>query len=122
MIFSCWLGLNAVLITTSILYSHYWYIFLVPLSLSTTFNCLSVFLILIFSIKNLIFKKNDEDDESYVNKSFAYLIPCYNETKEELNNTIESLKKQIKAKHVVVESNNEENNENTNEPSQFFTA
>lgn len=96
MIFSCWLGLNAVLITTSILYSHYWYIFLVPLSLSTTFNCLSVFLILIFSIKNLIFKKNDEDDESYVNKSFAYLIPCYNETKEELNNTIESLKKQIK--------------------------
>ncbi len=93
-VFTSWLLINLILITTSIVYSSYWYIFLVPLSVSTSFNCFSVLLILAFSIKNLIFKQKKKDDAELVKKSFAYLIPCYNETEEEINNTIKSLKKQ----------------------------
>jgi len=95
LIFSIWLVVNAALVVTSILYSSYWYIFIVPLSLSTSFNCLSVILIIIFAIKNLITsQQNDTDQQRLDEKTFAYLIPCYNESETELKNTIDSLKKQ----------------------------
>lgn len=94
-VFISWLLINSILIVTSIVYSNYWYIFLVPLSISTSFNCLSVLLILVFSVKNLIYKQKEKDEAELAKKSFVYLIPCYNETEEEINNTIKSLKKQI---------------------------
>lgn len=94
LIFSTWFLINSLLIITSILYSHYWYIFLIPLSLSTLFNCLSVILIIIFRIKNLFIKTKKNENNEYNKRSIAYLVPCYNENEHELRNTINSIKNQ----------------------------
>lgn len=91
-VFSTWLVINTILIVTSIIYSNYWYIFLVPLSVSTTFNCISVFLIIAFKLKNILFKKSR--NETIDSRSIAYLIPCYNESEDELKKTLVSLKNQ----------------------------
>lgn len=92
LVFSTWLVINTTLIVTSVLYAHYWYIFLIPLSFSSVINCISVILILIFSIKNL-FTKNEENEVTQ-QRNIAFLVPCYNESEDELNRTIESLKNQ----------------------------
>jgi chitin synthase len=94
LVFSTWFCINVALIVTSILYSHHWYIFLVPLSLSTLFNCISVILIVIFSIKNLCIKQKKAEKNEYSKRSIAFLVPCYNENEHELNNTIKSIKSQ----------------------------
>jgi chitin synthase len=94
-IFCIWFAINTTFIVTSIVYMNYWYIFIVPLSLSTSFNCMSVILIVLYSIKNCIFKKSN-DVPNLSTKSIAYLIPCYNENEQELKNTICSLKTQQK--------------------------
>lgn len=90
-IFSSWCVVNTILIVTSLIYTKHWYIFLVPLSLSSCFNCVSVILIIIFSIKNWICKKDSEVTDV---KNLIYLVPCYNENESELKNTIDSLKNQ----------------------------
>ena len=94
LIFSLWLCVNLSLIVTSILYSKYWYIFIVPLSLSTSFNCMSVILIVLVRIKNLFFKPKKGDKTNYSKRSLGFLVPCYNETEEELKYTFDSLKSQ----------------------------
>lgn len=94
LIFSVWLCINVSLIVTSILYSNYWYIFIVPLSLSTSFNCLSVILIVLVRIKNLFFKPTKSEKIDYSKRSLGFLVPCYNETEEELKCTFDSLKSQ----------------------------
>lgn len=94
LIFLSWLCINTILIVTSIIYSRYWYIFIVPLSLSTSFNCLSVILIILVRIKNLFFKQRKGDKIEYSKRSIAFLVPCYNETEEELNYTFDSIKNQ----------------------------
>ena len=93
-IFSLWLCINVALIVPSILFSDYWYIFIVPLSLSTSFNCLSVLLILAVRIKNLFIKPKKAEKREYNKRSIAFLLPCYNENETELKNTINSLKSQ----------------------------
>ena len=94
LIFSLWLCINISLIVTSILYSKYWYIFIVPLSLSTLFNCVSVILIVLVRIKNLFFKPNKGEKKNYSKRSLGFLVPCYNETEEELKYTFDSIKSQ----------------------------
>jgi chitin synthase len=94
LIFSLWFCVNLTLIVTSILYSKYWYIFIVPLSLSTSFNCLSVILIVLVRIKNLFFKPKQGNKTEYSKRSLGFLVPCYNETEEELKYTFDSLTSQ----------------------------
>ena len=93
------LVINLILAITSIVYYDYWYIFIVPLSLSTTFNCVCVLLIIAFKIKSLVFKENSKcEDVENTNdnnqRNIAFLVPCYNENKDELTKTISSLKNQ----------------------------
>lgn len=94
-LFSTWLVVNTALIVTSILYAQYWYIFLIPLSLSSSFNCVSVLLIFVYGIKGYFFNKEHEVTDV---KNFVYLVPCYNETESELKGTIDSLKNQENVK------------------------
>lgn len=94
LVFSLWFSINVSLIVTSILYSKYWYIFIVLLSLSTSFNCMSVILIVLMRIKNFIFKPKKGNKTEYSKRSLGFIVPCYNETEEELKNTFDSLKSQ----------------------------
>lgn len=83
-------SVNGALSTLSIIYSEYWYIFLIPLSLAATFNCIAammIFLSRLFSTRN-----NYEVRDT---KRIAYIVPCYNENKEELSRTLESLQNQV---------------------------
>lgn len=83
-------SINTITITTFIIYIENWYIYLFILSLATIVNCSSA-LLLIF---NKFFGKID--DVSYRNKPFNYIyvIPCYNESKEELTLAIQSIARQ----------------------------
>lgn len=94
LIFLLWLFVNVTLIVTSILYSDYWYIFIVILSLSSVFNCLSVILIVFVRIKNLFFKPRKGEKTEYSKRSLGFVVPCYNESEEELKCTFESIKSQ----------------------------
>lgn len=71
-IFSLWLIINVILIVTCIIYSKYWYIFVVPLSLSTSFNCLSVILIVLARIKNLFLSRRRVKRVSLVKEELGF--------------------------------------------------
>lgn len=94
LVFSLWFCINVALIVTAIVFSNYWYIFIVPLSLSTSFNCLSVIVIVLVRIKNLFIKQKKAEKSEYSKRNLAFLVPCYNETEDELKNTIDSIKNQ----------------------------
>lgn len=78
----------------TLIVTNHWYIFLILLSLSTLFNCISVIPIAIFSIKNICIKQKKAQKNEYSKRSIAFLVPCYNENEHELNNTINSIKSQ----------------------------
>lgn len=86
----CSIVVNGALSTLSIIYSKYWYIFLVPLSLATVFNCFAVIAIIL----HRLFAKAANIEVS-VPKNIGYIIPCYNETKDELMRTIQSVHSQV---------------------------
>lgn len=93
-------SINILLSTTSLIYTKEWYIYLFLLAFASTINAFSCLLIIgnhfLFSaIKNnndtnpteqLILQKNRTSPKNYL-----YVVPCYNESKEELMGTIKSL-------------------------------
>lgn len=82
-------SVNGALTALSIIYSKYWYIFLIPLSLATGFNSLAV--ISIF-FSRLFSRPNKH--HVVTPRNIAYIVPCYNESKQELTRTIDSLTSQ----------------------------
>lgn len=97
--FVTWLviiGLNALLIGTFISYQKYWYAYLVILSLSSVLNSLgSVYL----WCKPFFNKHALHGVETITPANFVYIVPCYNETEEELRNTLDSIKAQRNVEH-----------------------
>ncbi len=87
-------GLNALLCATFGLYPKYWYVFLFALGLGTFMNSLSAVMLM---VKSLMFvdKRLQERTEA---RKILYLVPCYNESYEELYRTINSLVDQY---HIV---------------------
>lgn len=79
--------LNSILISTFVHYQKYWYVYLIFLSLTSLYNSLGSIYVLLNNHK----QKFPELNRRY---SLSYIIPCYNETKNELLNTIDSLEKQ----------------------------
>ena len=124
-IISILLIINIILGTIAIIYKEQWYIFIIILGSSSLINSINVLLItFIIGIPNLYrkfihnlykcFTLTNKHQGSYdVSDSAAasdsnsaasslqkqskllYVLPCYNETENELNNTIESLYNQI---------------------------
>ena len=86
------LAINVTLSVTCILYSQYWYIFIVPLSLSMAFSCLCVLLIIAVNTFKLI--KGTKIPEVSASRNMAFVVPCYNENYDELSRTITSLEQQ----------------------------
>lgn len=80
-------SINVLTITTFITYLDQWYIYLFILSLATIINSSSV-LLLIF---NKIFRKTDSTPYRDKQSNYIYLIPCYNESEEELTLSIQSI-------------------------------
>lgn len=84
--------INSILITTFIFYQHYWYAylpFLMPASLITAFS----------SILNIFYKMcrqpaSGENAPRLAGKNYLYVVPCYNESMEELRASIHSLMEQ----------------------------
>jgi len=101
LIFSSLILVNSILIWSFINYQKFWYVYLIFLALTSVYNSLAS--IYLWCKSSKFEKKLEEISKRY---SFVYVIPCYNENKEELNNTINSLENQenvdIHKKMIIV--------------------
>jgi len=89
--------INLILCITSVIYIKYWYIFIVFLSLPAILN--SLYALLLFYYTNFSLNNNTNyyinyDIKSYIEKSLLIIVPCYNETIDELCNTFNSIYEQ----------------------------
>jgi chitin synthase len=80
-------GLNITLISTFLKYDRYWYAFLSFLSIASFINSSSAVLILWYEM----FKKKNAIIYRVEAKNYLYVVPCYNESKEELRESLTSL-------------------------------
>ncbi len=92
LIFSTILSFNIGLSALFIIYEKYWYAFIPLLAVSPLISSINVFLLwgkkMLFGVdNNKIFRKEKA--------SFAYIIPTYNESCDELKDTLDSLSSQI---------------------------
>jgi chitin synthase len=83
-------SINTITISTFITYLDKWYIYLFILSLATIVNSSSVLLLL----GNKLFYKNNDIIHRVKPFNYIYIIPCYNESKEELTLSIQSIARQ----------------------------
>jgi len=96
-IISILLLVNTLLSTTFIIYEDKWYVYLFILSLASLINSTNVLLIYL----NKIFNKIDESLIYRTEPSnIIYLVPCYNESKEELIETLDSINNQISTQEL----------------------
>jgi chitin synthase len=79
--------INSILISTFIIYDNSWYVYIFILMLSSILNASSSILNILFRMSN----KPPFQDYRFESKSYLYVVPCYNETEEELKNSIQSL-------------------------------
>ncbi len=81
-------GINTLLSSTFIKYSDKWYFFIPFLALESFINSISSIMILGHKLINKI-KSSKEKPISP--KNYIYVVPCYNESEEELRQTLDSL-------------------------------
>ena len=102
------LSINIAISVFTIIYKQYWYIFICILGLGSFINSINVLLIIFNKVKQLIkqlLEHHDSYDVNDVNDNkHIYVLPCYNETEQELRNTIDSIKSQtnIKSKLLII--------------------
>ena len=84
--------LNTLLSTTFIIYEKHWYVYIFVLGLASSINSFSSLLALGYKMtehqNNSIELYNDVRLEP---KNYVYIMPCYNESEEELFNTLNSI-------------------------------
>ena len=92
--------INAILISTMIIYIKYWYVHLIFLMISPIFNC--IYSLLLYGKISCITSPDPDEitidtletNEKTKNKSFIIFVPCYNETINELISTFDSIYEQ----------------------------
>ncbi len=84
-ILSSVLLLNTLLISTFIYFSDYWYAYIFILASESLINSFASILILLNKLLS------SQTDKYILPKKYLYVVPCYNESEEELTNTLESL-------------------------------
>ena len=89
-IFSSILTINFILSILFISYEKYWYAFIPILGLSPFISSINVFLLW---GKKMLYGKDNNQIFRKEKTSFAYVIPTYNESYEELKDTLDSLSK-----------------------------
>lgn len=86
------IAINTALSTTFIIYENKWYIYLFVLAMASLLNSIN-------SIGNMLYKMITSIDYNKIYRqnpnNYVYIIPCYNESKEELEGTLKSLTTQI---------------------------
>ncbi|KAH6661362.1 chitin synthase-domain-containing protein, partial [Truncatella angustata] len=85
---------NFILIFASWWWQKYYYIYLPFISLPLVLNCIMVFMIITYSIKNLVFKP--EQIVPATPETMVLVMPCYNETFEECTRSLDSLISQVR--------------------------
>ena len=70
-------------------FHQFWYLYLIILS-PNSFLLLSMILTLVLISPYNLYKKYYKIKERIINKNIAYILPCYNESYDELKNSIES--------------------------------
>ncbi len=80
--------LNTTFVTTFIRFNHYWYIFVIFLALESVINSFNILCILWNQLKTKGITYR------FVKKNYLYVIPCYNESEEELTASLNSLTNQ----------------------------
>lgn len=86
-ILSSILLLNTLLISTFIYFSDYWYAYIFILASESIINSSASILILLHKLLTL----SSSNNKNILPKKYLYVIPCYNESEEELTNTLQSL-------------------------------
>jgi chitin synthase len=112
----CLIILNVLLSALVIIYDKYWYIFIIILASGSAINSINTILLIYIKLYKWIKNCTISDNENiYIlngientntntnanaitnkntNEKFIYVLPCYNETENELNNTINSILEQ----------------------------
>jgi chitin synthase len=80
-------SINSILSSTFLLYTHYWYIYLVLLALASITNAASSLL----NLCQRIFIKNTDNIYRLHPINYTYIVPCYNESENELRDSINSI-------------------------------
>ncbi|KAI2609156.1 glycosyltransferase family 2 protein [Hypoxylon sp. NC1633] len=89
--------LNFMFIFSSWYWPRFYYLYLPFISLPLVLNCVMIVDIILWSLKNLVFKpKKVLPDEP---EQLVLLMPCYNETLEECTRSLDSLVNQVNISH-----------------------
>jgi chitin synthase len=80
--------LNAALISTFVYYSDFWYAFIPLLASESIINSAASIILL---CKTFINKITTKSYKFILSKNYVYVIPCYNESEDELTTSINSL-------------------------------
>ncbi|KAI0541783.1 chitin synthase-domain-containing protein [Xylaria digitata] len=83
---------NIMLVFASWWWPKYYYVYLPLLSLPLVLNCVMIFDIIIWQLKNLVFKPTKEVPPTP--ETMVLLLPCYNETLEDCTKSLDSLTSQ----------------------------
>ncbi|KAI0097103.1 glycosyltransferase family 2 protein [Daldinia grandis] len=89
--------LNFMFIFSSWYWPRFYYIYLPFISMPLVLNCIMIADIIIWSLKNLVFKPKKVAPETP--EEMVLLMPCYNETYEECSRSLDSLVNQVNVGH-----------------------
>ncbi|ETS76038.1 hypothetical protein PFICI_12982 [Pestalotiopsis fici W106-1] len=84
---------NFILIFASWYWPRYYYLYLPFISLPLVLNCIMIFMIIIYSTKNKVFKPRKIVPNTP--EAMVLLMPCYNESFEECTRSLDSLTSQV---------------------------
>ncbi|KAI8960170.1 glycosyltransferase family 2 protein [Daldinia sp. FL1419] len=90
-------SLNFMFIFSSWYWPRFYYIYLPFISLPLVLNCVMIFDVTVWSLKNLVFKPKKVPPETP--EDLVLLMPCYNETFEECSRSLDSLVNQVNISH-----------------------
>ncbi|KAI0378727.1 glycosyltransferase family 2 protein [Hypomontagnella monticulosa] len=90
-------SLNFMFIFSSWWWPQFYFIYLPFISLPLVLNCVMIFDIIVWSLKNLVFKPKKIKPETP--EQMVLLMPCYNETFEECSRSLDSLVNQVNISH-----------------------
>ncbi|KAI5928813.1 chitin synthase-domain-containing protein [Camillea tinctor] len=82
-------SVNVVLIFSTWFWPKFYYIYLPFISLPLALNCIMIFNIIVWQLKNLIWKPKKVVPQQP--ETMVLLMPCYNETREECTKSLDSL-------------------------------
>ncbi|KAI1477330.1 glycosyltransferase family 2 protein [Daldinia eschscholtzii] len=90
-------SLNFMFIFSSWWWPRFYFIYLPFISLPLVLNCVMIVDIILWSLKNLVFKPKKVPPETP--EDMVLLMPCYNETYEECSRSLDSLVNQVNISH-----------------------